>query len=118
VRWNGTDLRLQMQAARVPWVLLLTQVYRPGWQARLSNGRTIRGHEMFGGFTGFDVPAGVTSATITFHPLDRILLTWTAWITIFVALCALVALAVPNFLRQRRAAARSSTTASVESGAR
>ncbi|HXJ66002.1 MAG TPA: hypothetical protein VNN79_19760, partial [Actinomycetota bacterium] len=75
-------------------VLMLSQLHRPGWQAHLSNGRTVNGYELFGGLTGFDLPAGVTSAEISFRPTARMALAYTAWAAILVSLGLLVAIVV------------------------
>jgi uncharacterized membrane protein YfhO len=69
---------------------MLSQLYRPGWRARLSNGKTVSGYRLFGGFTGFDLPPGVTSARIDFAPTGRIALSALTWSTLLAALLALV----------------------------
>jgi hypothetical protein len=97
--WDGTDLRVRFRPKTTsPRVLMLSQLYRPGWQATLSDGRTVPGYRIFGGFTGFDLPRGVTSATISFEPTARIALTSLSWAAIFFGLLAIVVLA----LRRRR----------------
>ena len=60
-------------------VLMVSQLYRTGWQARLSDGRTVNGYRLFGGVTGFDIPAGVRSAQILFHPTARIAFASFSW---------------------------------------
>jgi hypothetical protein len=101
--WDGTELKLKLAASRGPKVLMLSQLYRPGWEAQLSNGRTVSGYRLFGGFTGFDLPAGVTSARISFTPTTRIVLTSITWATIFFGLLAMAALAVVRRRRSRNA---------------
>ncbi|HVW17044.1 MAG TPA: hypothetical protein VHB30_02235, partial [Solirubrobacteraceae bacterium] len=63
-RWDDLSLRVRLAPQRRPAVLMLSQLYRPGWQARLPGGHTVRGHRLFGGLTGFDLPAGTTSAQL------------------------------------------------------
>jgi uncharacterized membrane protein YfhO len=73
---------------------MLSQLYRPGWQAQLSDGRTVSGYRLIGGFTGFDLPAGVDSARIAYRPTARIVLTGITWATILVALLAIAGIAL------------------------
>jgi hypothetical protein len=88
--WDGTDLRVRfLPKTPSPRVLMVSQLYRPGWQAELSNGKTVSGYRLFGGFTGFDLPAGVDSARITFTPTTRIVLTSFSWAAIFFGLLAM-----------------------------
>jgi hypothetical protein len=101
-RWDGTDLKVRLRPGSGPRVLMLSQLYRPGWQAALSDGRTVPGHRLVGGFTGFDLPPGVTSATIGFEPTARVVLTSVSWAAIFFGLVAMAALAVRR--RRKRAA--------------
>jgi hypothetical protein len=96
--WDGPDLEVRLRPQPGPRVLLLSQLYRPGWQATLSDGRTVPGRRLVGGFTGFDLPAGVTSATISFEPTGRIVLTSVTWAALFLGAVALAVLA----LRRRR----------------
>jgi putative flippase GtrA len=90
-RWIGTDLSVTLAKTQSQRVLMLSQLYRPGWRARLSDGRTVSGYSLFGGFTGFDLPAGVGSARISYHPTARIVLTGLSWATILLGLLAMVA---------------------------
>jgi uncharacterized membrane protein YfhO len=78
---------------------MVSQLYRPGWEAALSNGTTVRGSRLFGGFTGFDLPAGIDSARITFTPTTRIVLTSFSWAAIFFGLLAIAA--VPLVARRK-----------------
>ena len=87
--WNGTDLDVRLAPSTSPRILMVSQLYRPGWQAELSNGRTVVGHRLFGGFTGFDLPPGVSSARVSFQPTARIVLTGITWATILVAVLAM-----------------------------
>ena len=73
---------------------MLSQLYRAGWQAQLSDGSTVGGHRLFGGFTGFDLPAGVDSARISFEPTTRIVLTGVTWATLFFGTLAIAGLAL------------------------
>jgi hypothetical protein len=88
--WDDTDLAVSLTPSTTPHVLMLSQLYRPGWRARLSNGKTVSGYRLFGGFTGFDLPPGVTSARIDFAPTGRIALSALTWSTLLAALLALV----------------------------
>jgi hypothetical protein len=99
-KWEGTDLTLKLAPASGGRVLLLSQLYRPGWQAQLSDGRTGSGYRLLGGFTGFDLPPGVDSARISFEPTTRMVLTGVSWASIFFASLALIVLALAR--RQRR----------------
>jgi hypothetical protein len=107
-RWNGTDLSVQLAPARGPRVLMLSQLYRPGWQAQLSDGRTVGGYRLFGGFTGFDLPPGVDSATVSFEPTTRIVLTGVTWATVFIAMVAMLALALARARRRLPAGSKRS----------
>ena len=100
--WQGTDLRVSLGRTPSPRVLMLSQLYRPGWEAELSDGKTVSGYRLFGGFTGFDLPAGVTSARITFTPTTRIVLTSFSWAAIFFGL--LVMAGVPLVAVRRKGA--------------
>jgi hypothetical protein len=88
-QWSGTTLDVKLDSAAVHRVLMLSQLYRPGWRARLSDGRTVPGYRLLGGFTGFDLPPNASSATISFHPTGRIVLTIVTWATIFFCLVAI-----------------------------
>lgn len=98
-RWDGTDLAVRLRPISQPSVLMLSQLYRPGWEAELSDGRTVSGYRLFGGLTGFDLPAGVKSATITFTPTTRIVLTSLSWAAIF---CGFLAMAAAPLVARRR----------------
>jgi hypothetical protein len=87
--WDGTDLSVQLTPVAKPSILMITQLYRPGWQAELSNGRTLGGYNLFSGFTGFDLPPGVDSARVSYHPTTRIALTSLTWATIVLGLIAM-----------------------------
>ena len=101
-KWDGTDLSVQLARTRGPRVLMLSQLYRPGWRARLSDGRTVEGYRLFDGFTGFDVPAGVDSARIGFEPATRIVLTAVTWATLFFGILAIAGLALARGRIRRR----------------
>jgi hypothetical protein len=101
-RWSGTDLSVRLAPARGPRVLMLSQLYRPGWQAQLPNGRTVSGYRLFGGFTGFDLPSGVDSVRISFEPTTRIVLTGLTWATLFFGTLAIAGLALARRGRSRR----------------
>ena len=100
-RWSGPDLSVKLARTTAPRVLMVSELYRPGWQAELSNGRTVSGYRLVGGFTGFDLPPGVDSATISFEPTTRIVLTGITWATIFFGLVALAGIAVVRRRRSR-----------------
>ena len=99
-RWNGTDLSVRLRPVTGQSVLAISQLYRPGWQASLSNGKTVGGYRLFGGFTGFDLSAGVDSATIGFEPTARVVLTSFSWAAIFFGLLAMAA--VPLLAARKR----------------
>jgi hypothetical protein len=91
--WHGTTLNVRLAASRAPRVLMVSQLYRPGWRAKLSNGRTIDGYRLFGGMTGFDLPARVRSAAITFQPTGRIVFAALSWAAILLSVGFLVVIA-------------------------
>jgi hypothetical protein len=67
---------------------MVSQMYRPGWKARLSDGRTVDGYPLLSGLsgrglTGFDLRVGVRSAEIEFRPTKRIVLAGISWGTLF-----------------------------------
>ena len=80
---------------------MLSELYRPGWQAQLSNGRTVNGYRLVDGFTGFDLPPGVDSARISFRPTARIVLTSITWAAILIGLLAMAGIAVGRRRRSR-----------------
>jgi len=84
---------------------MLTQLYRPGWQAQLSDGRTVSGYDLFSGFTGFDLPPGVDSARISYQPTVRMALTGLTWFTLAFSLVTIAAISLlrpASRLRRRR----------------
>jgi hypothetical protein len=93
-RWRGTSLEVRTRPSPGDSVLMLSQMFRPGWQARLSNGRTVDGYRLLGGLTGFDLPPGTTSAEISFRPAARMAFAALSWATILASLAFLVAVAV------------------------
>jgi hypothetical protein len=109
--WNRTDLSVMLATTAAPRVLMLSELYRPGWQAQLSDGRTVSGYRLVGGFTGFDLPAGVDSARISYQPTTRIVLTGITWATILIGLVAMAGIA----LAQRRRSRTGSETAACRS---
>jgi hypothetical protein len=109
--WNGTDLSVKLAATGAPRVLMLSELYRPGWQAQLSDGRTVSGYRLIDGFTGFDLPPGVDSVRLSYQPTTRIVLTGITWATILVGLLAMAAIA----LAQRRRSRTCSETAACRS---
>jgi hypothetical protein len=98
--WDGADLKVRLRPQSGPTVLMLSQLYRPGWRGTLSDGRTVNGYRLFGGFTGFDLPPGTRSATLSFEPTARIALTALSWFTIFASLVAIAAIALVRRRRQ------------------
>lgn len=100
-RWDGADLVAKLAKTTSPRVLMVSELYRPGWQAELSDGRTVAGYRLVGGFTGFDLPPGVDSARISYEPTTRIVLTSITWATIFFGLLALAGIAVARRRRSR-----------------
>jgi hypothetical protein len=98
--WDDTDLVVSLAPSAKPQVLMLSQLYRPGWKAELSNGKTVSGYRLLGGFTGFDLPPGTTSARIVFAPPGRIALTALTWSSLLVV--GLLALAIGLGRRVRR----------------
>jgi hypothetical protein len=99
-RWNGTTLDVRLAASREPRVLMVSQMYRPGWRAKLSDGRTIDGYRLFGGVTGFDIPPGVRSAEISFHPTGRIVFAALSWATVLLSAVFLIVAACFGWLRR------------------
>lgn len=99
--WQGTSLAVRLSPSFRPGVLMVSQMYRPGWRARLSDGRTVNGYRLFGGLTGFDLPPGTRSAEVFFHPTARIVFASISWATLLLGLVIVVAIGV----RTRRSAA-------------
>ncbi len=99
--WDGTDLSVELARVARPRVLMISQLYRPGWEASLSSGKTVSGYRLFGGFTGFDLPANVDAARISYHPTTRIVLTGVTWATILLALLAMAGIALARRRRSR-----------------
>lgn len=91
--WHGTGLRVRLRPTSGSSVLMLSQMYRPGWQATLSGGRTVHGFQVLGGFTGFDLPAGTQAAEIDYRPATRIVLELVSWLTLLGGLVAVAGLA-------------------------
>jgi hypothetical protein len=98
--WHGTTLHVDLSPSPASRVLMVSQMYRPGWRAQLSDGRTVPGFRLFTGVTGFRIPAGTTSATISFHPTARIVFAAISWAT--VVLAALFLIAFPLLRRRRK----------------
>jgi hypothetical protein len=111
--WIGTDLSVTFTPEPNPRVLMLTQLYRPGWQATLSNGHTIDGYSLFRGFTGFTIPARATTATISYQPTTRTALTILTWTTILLSLLAIPAIALSRRKHKNRTAARTGPIARI-----
>ncbi len=103
-RWQGTSLDVRLNPSSQGGVLMLSQIYRPGWQAELSNGTTVDGHELLGGLTGFDLPPGVTSAHIVFRPVARMAFAALSWASILAAFAFVGAV----WIRRRRRARQGS----------
>jgi hypothetical protein len=97
--WHQATLDVSFPKSSGSSVLMMSQLYRPGWRAKLSDGTTARGYRLLGGFTGFDIGPHVTSASVSFRPEARMALTALTWIGLAVAL---VAFAVLGVLRRRR----------------
>jgi hypothetical protein len=91
---------------------MISQLYRPGWEARLSNGRTVSGYRLFGGFTGFDLPPNVDAARISYHPTIRIALTSLTWATILLGLLTMAA--IPLARRRRTNGQRPTANSSLQ----
>jgi hypothetical protein len=105
-RWNATTLDVRLAASPNPRVLMVSQMYRPGWRARLSDGRTVNGYRLFGGVTGFDLPPGVTSAQVYFHPTARLVFAAVSWATVLACLVLLVGIATFRWWPTRQAERR------------
>jgi hypothetical protein len=101
-RWSGADLSVRLARTTSSRVLMVSELYRPGWQAELSDGRTVAGYRLVGGFTGFDLPPGVDSARISYEPTTRIVLTSITWAAIFFGLLAMAGIAIARRRRSRR----------------
>jgi hypothetical protein len=93
-KWHGTSLDVRLATSPQASVLMLSQLYRPGWKAHLSNGTTVRGYRLFGGVTGFDLPPGVDSLEIVFQPTARIVVAAVSWATILLSLVLIAAASI------------------------
>jgi hypothetical protein len=100
VAWDGTDLSVKLARTARPRVLMVSQLYRPGWEATLSNGRTVSGYRLFGGFTGFDLPPNVDGARVSYRPTTRVALTIVTWAAILLGLVTMAGIALAR-RRQR-----------------
>jgi hypothetical protein len=92
-RWSGTTLDVRLAASPKARVLMVSQMYRPGWRAKLSNGQTVSGYQLLGGVTGFDIPPGVRSAEIHYHPTGRILFAGLSWAVVLLSSVFLIVVA-------------------------
>jgi hypothetical protein len=100
-RWSGRTLDVRLAGSAQPRVLMVSQLYRPGWRARLSDGQTVDGYRLFGGVTGFDIPPGVRAAEVFFHPTARIAFVVLSWATLFLAVVFLVGAASRGWASRR-----------------
>jgi len=114
--WIGADLSLELARSARPQVLMISQLYRPGWEATLSNGRTVSGYRLFGGFTGFDLPPNVDTARISYQPTVRIALTSLTWATILLGLISMAAISLARRRRINGARTSSSETPRTDTG--
>jgi len=95
--WHGADLAVELTPSSRSRLILLSQAYRPGWEATFGGG-AVSGHEIAGGLTAFDVPPGVTHMNVVFRPTGRIVAAIVSWTTLLAA----IAVAVGAFLYGRR----------------
>jgi hypothetical protein len=98
--WDGLTLDVGLKPSAADRVLMVSQQYRPGWHAKLSNGETISGFRLFGSVTGFDIPAGVTSAKVFFHATNRLLFSAISWITVLGSATFLIIAALMRWHRE------------------
>jgi hypothetical protein len=91
---TGGAIDISMPRLDQPAVLVVTEMFRPGWQARSSVGALTTGR-FAGGLLRVDVPAGLTAVRLLYRPPLMIASTIVAW----------SALAASAFLLARRAAA-------------
>ena len=68
-------------------LLLVSEMYRPGWRA-LAPTRDLPVGELLSGLIGIDVPAGVSEVELRYRPTWLIASTLGAWTTVGVALVA------------------------------
>jgi hypothetical protein len=99
-RWSDRNLDVRLAASTRPRVLMVSQLYRPGWRAKLSDGRTVDGYRLFGAVTGFDIPPGVRSAQVYFHPTARIAFAALSWVTVLLSLVFLAGAAALGWPRR------------------
>jgi hypothetical protein len=102
-RWKGTTLDVRLAASSKPRVLMVSQMYRPGWHAKLSDGQTINGYRLFGAVTGFDIPPGVRHAEIAFRPTGRIAFAALSWATVLLSIVFLVGVTAARWPSRRTA---------------
>ena len=60
-----------------PRHLLVSEMYRPGWQAR-AGGRSLPVAAAWAGLIAVDVPPGVREVTLRYRPALVVALTWTS----------------------------------------
>jgi hypothetical protein len=99
-RWHGTTLDVALTSSPETRVLMISQMYRPGWQARLSDGKTVVGYELFGSVTGFDIPPGATSARISFEPSARIAFAALSWAAVLASMLFLLVAGLRRWHRE------------------
>ena len=88
-RWHGADLAVDLTPSSQSRLLVLSQAYRPGWEATFG-GSSVSGHEIAGGLTAFELPPGVPHVTVQFRPTGRIAAAIVSWTTLLAALAAAV----------------------------
>jgi hypothetical protein len=109
--WHGTTLEVRLVPSSRPAVLLVSQLYRPGWTARLSGGRSVSGYPVLSalsdsGFTAFDLPPGTRSAEIEFRPTTRMALAGLGWGTLVLGFGFIVIAPLVDRYRRRPAGPR------------
>jgi hypothetical protein len=92
---NGNDIRITRHQAAAPAVLVVSEMFRPGWVATAED-RQLSPRPMFGGLLGISLPAGVDKVRLIYRPTS--LLAATA-----LSLASVMAAVVLMFRRPRAA---------------
>ncbi|HEV2592646.1 MAG TPA: hypothetical protein VGU02_12220, partial [Gaiellaceae bacterium] len=99
--WHGADLSVDLTPSSRSRLIVMSQAYRPGWQATFGGG-SVSGREIVGGLTAFELPPGASHVTVKFRPADRIAAAVVSWVTVLGA--TLAALGALFWGRRRRPA--------------
>jgi hypothetical protein len=90
VRGEHGSLDVQLAEAATPRLLVVTQMFRPEWQAS-ADGVSLTTVAVSGGLLGVRVPAGSTAVQLRYRPLGIMAATLLAWLTLIGGVVVLLA---------------------------